>query len=260
MTGGLDLFTDSTTLAERAASNFGVLKQWAEIGDRLGVVDVLAEIHAEQQWKVLGHDSFQSACREIIGGVPLLERTERQETVVDLANRGLSTRAIASALGVAQSTVVADQKVSGEQNRSPETTGLDGKTYTRRTTVTETAPADPFAGWSKAERDALADFQSTRRSLVVNMSSTAPVGARIWAWAERNGRAVRIDRRTDWGNPFILGEDGDRAEVIARFAEHYLPYKPGLLAALPELKGKILGCWCAPLACHGHVLVAEAYS
>jgi len=30
------------------------------------------------------------------------------------------------------------------------------------------------------------------------------------------------------------------------------------MAALPELRGKVLGCWCAPKACHGDVLVSLA--
>ena len=41
----------------------------------------------------------------------------------------------------------------------------------------------------------------------------------------RHGRAVlkepdvvRIDRATKWGNPFVIGRDGDRARVIARSA------------------------------------------
>jgi hypothetical protein len=31
--------------------------------------------------------------------------------------------------------------------------------------------------------------------------------------------------------------------------------KPELIAALPELSGKKLGCWCKPNPCHGDVLV-----
>jgi Domain of unknown function (DUF4326) len=75
-------------------------------------------------------------------------------------------------------------------------------------------------------------------------------------WATERGLLVRIDRRTDWGNPFEIPADGDRAEVIAKFAKHYLPYKPGLLARLGELRGKALACWCAPESCHGDVLKA----
>jgi hypothetical protein len=33
-----------------------------------------------------------------------------------------------------------------------------------------------------------------------------------------------------------------------------LPTQPDLMARLPELKGKVLGCWCAPEACHGDIL------
>lgn len=65
---------------------------------------------------------------------------------------------------------------------------------------------------------------------------------------------VRIDRQTKWGNPFIIGKDGTRADVINKY-EKYIKGNPDLMAALPELKNKILGCWCAPQACHGDILV-----
>ena len=64
---------------------------------------------------------------------------------------------------------------------------------------------------------------------------------------------VRIDRRTPWGNPFVIGRDGDRAAVIAKYRAWILT-QPQLLARLIELRGKRLGCWCAPLPCHGDVL------
>ena len=32
------------------------------------------------------------------------------------------------------------------------------------------------------------------------------------------------------------------------------------MAQLPELKGKVLGCWCAPEGCHGDVLAELADS
>lgn len=56
-----------------------------------------------------------------------------------------------------------------------------------------------------------------------------------------------------WGNPFEIGKDGTREEVIAKY-QIWLYRQPELMEALPELKGKILGCWCAPKACHGDVL------
>jgi len=65
---------------------------------------------------------------------------------------------------------------------------------------------------------------------------------------------VYIGRPSKWGNPFRIGRDGTRAEVIRKYRE-WLLQQPDLLAALPELKGKVLGCWCKPLLCHGDVLV-----
>jgi hypothetical protein len=65
---------------------------------------------------------------------------------------------------------------------------------------------------------------------------------------------VRIDRRSKWGNPFRIPQDGDRDQVIAKFRD-YLLGEPDLLASLDQLRGKTLGCWCKPLACHGDVLV-----
>lgn len=64
-----------------------------------------------------------------------------------------------------------------------------------------------------------------------------------------------------WGNPFVIGKDGTRIEVIEKFKAWILT-QPELLARLPELKGKVLGCWCKPQPCHGDVLVnlANEYS
>jgi hypothetical protein len=48
-----------------------------------------------------------------------------------------------------------------------------------------------------------------------------------------------------------------RADVIAMY-RRWLQLQPDLLAALPELRGKDLVCWCAPEACHGDVLLELA--
>lgn len=64
---------------------------------------------------------------------------------------------------------------------------------------------------------------------------------------------VYIGRPSKWGNPFTIGRDGSREAVIQAYLDYILT-RPDLIAALPELRGKTLGCWCAPLSCHGHVL------
>lgn len=70
---------------------------------------------------------------------------------------------------------------------------------------------------------------------------------------------IYVGRPSQWGNPFILGKDGTRAQpcVIAKY-ERWLQTQPELLAVLPELRGKVLGCWCSPLPCHGDVLLRLA--
>jgi len=69
--------------------------------------------------------------------------------------------------------------------------------------------------------------------------------------------AVYIGRPSKWGNPFVIGKDGNREQVIAKFEEWILG-QPQLLADLHEIKGKDLVCWCAPEACHGDVLARLA--
>ena len=69
------------------------------------------------------------------------------------------------------------------------------------------------------------------------------------------GRAVPRSgfKASIWGNPFKLGKDGTREECMAKYRAALLA-NPDLLSRLPELKGKVLGCWCAPEACHGDIL------
>lgn len=68
---------------------------------------------------------------------------------------------------------------------------------------------------------------------------------------------VYIGRPSKWGNPYSIGKDGTREEVIEKYYL-YLLERPELMAALPELKDKVLGCWCSPKACHGDVLIELA--
>jgi hypothetical protein len=65
---------------------------------------------------------------------------------------------------------------------------------------------------------------------------------------------VFIGRPGPWGNPFVIGRDGSRAEVIRLYAQ-WIVTQPRLIADLPSLRGRRLGCYCKPLPCHGDVLV-----
>src|SRR5215217_3682875 len=63
-------------------------------------------------------------------------------------------------------------------------------------------------------------------------------------------------KKSKWDNPFVVGKDGTQDEVVEKF-EHYLRASP-LMAELPEIKGKILACHCAPKPCHADVLLRLA--
>lgn len=65
----------------------------------------------------------------------------------------------------------------------------------------------------------------------------------------------RVPINSKWANPFVIGKDGTREEVIKKYRE-YITNNSKLLSELHELRGKTLGCWCKPNhACHGDVLV-----
>jgi hypothetical protein len=75
---------------------------------------------------------------------------------------------------------------------------------------------------------------------------------------------VYIGRPSKWGNPYshktgtlAKFKVNTREEAIASYRE-YLHSQPSLIQALPDLRGKILGCWCKPLACHGDILAEES--
>lgn len=70
--------------------------------------------------------------------------------------------------------------------------------------------------------------------------------------------AVYVGRGGTWGNPFVIGADGTRAEVLAKHRAWFLS-RPDLIArAKRELAGKDLVCFCAPQPCHGDTLAEIA--
>lgn len=78
---------------------------------------------------------------------------------------------------------------------------------------------------------------------------------RVWNTNDRDcpDDAVGIMRGSPYGNPFKIGRDGDRAEVIRRFECETLP-----TLDVSALRGKHLECCCKPLACHGDSILRKA--
>ncbi len=65
--------------------------------------------------------------------------------------------------------------------------------------------------------------------------------------------SIYIGRPSRFGNPFIIGKDGNRAEVLAKY-ENFIRNDKQLLEDIKVLKGKDLVCWCVPQRCHGDVI------
>lgn len=107
----------------------------------------------------------------------------------------------------------------------------------------ETYPA------ARAELNKLIDRLDDGETIVINLRD--PMATIL----EQRKYLTRIDRGSDWGNPFVVDHDGTRDQVIAAYRDYYLPHKPSLKSRLHELRGRALGCWCAPQPCHGDVLV-----
>lgn len=75
---------------------------------------------------------------------------------------------------------------------------------------------------------------------------------------------VYVGRGSKWGNPYshkegTLAEEvvDSRSEAVKKY-EEYLLSNDELMSSLSELKGKTLGCWCKPKACHGDILLKYA--
>lgn len=112
--------------------------------------------------------------------------------------------------------------------------------------------------WTDQEIDLLKEHLEGN-TIVVNMARKGH--PHLVSWAKTEGVFTRIDRRTKWGNRHPLNRratdpDAERHRVIAAYRND-LHNDPQLLGDIHELRGKVLGCWCHPLDCHGDVLIEE---
>jgi hypothetical protein len=123
----------------------------------------------------------------------------------------------------------------------------------RMTDAAKAVKAIPKDDWRPDERERQSLCKGGR-SVVANASKDQ----NLIKWAEGEGKAVRIDRGTKYGNPFLLDSDGDRDHVCDCYEKHYLPHKPSIASDIGKLKGKVLVCHCYPLRCHGDTLAGKA--
>ena len=85
-------------------------------------------------------------------------------------------------------------------------------------------------------------------------------GREFWNKILTNSKYIYIGRfvcyapfkKSKWFNPFSVTKHG-RKKSIQMYEDYIL--KSNLLKQLPELKDKVLCCWCKPQACHGDILI-----
>ncbi len=78
-----------------------------------------------------------------------------------------------------------------------------------------------------------------RRSSSLLVPAHVQLGAPRVVHREKERHHVYVGRPSKWGNPFVIGKDGNRAEVIKLY-EQWLYENEALMAALGELRGKVL--------------------
>ena len=152
---------------------------------------------------------------------------------------------------------------SAPRSSSPSATisTTTSSTWARRRSAPARA-ARPLRGRERRAEWGARPFGERRESMdaVINLKHE-PKLREAFTYAHVHNNTVLIDRRTKWGNPFRIGRDGTRDEVIARYrADLWRRIRAGetALEELAELDGCWLACHCDPLPCHGHVLERAA--
>lgn len=224
--------------------------------DVAGWVLTVTTAFALRDWEWLGYASWDAYTDAEYGDLrEQLPPALRPQIVAAMRAENMDQRAIAAAVGVSQKTVSRDLIGSSHNDSTNRLTSMSGgRAYERQPPELRPPHRPEPPAWSEDER--LLRLAVESGEAVV--ASLRGHHQNLITWADDAGLYVRIDRRTEWGNPFEIPDDGDRETVVASYRDHYLPHKPGLLSKLDGLRGKVLACWCAPEACHGDVLKARA--
>jgi len=184
----------------------------------------------------------------------------RGQKVVEKVPQAIAKPAVKSREEAAKSVGVNDRYVSDAKKVKQEAPEVFERLKAGKITLQDAkreVAKKPTDDWREDERSRQAEVESG-----LTVVANASADKNLIAWAERERLAVRIDRSTRYGNPFVLDEDGDRDEVCDAYERHYMPHKPSITDRIEsgELSGKVLVCHCYPRRCHGDCLAAEANS
>ena len=228
-----------------------------------GINTVRARIYdldRRKGWKALGYRSFTACCMEEFP--ELHERTIRKQLnaaqveakLKELGPIGPNTAELPEThLRPLVSVKNDDETLVAAYTKAQEITKEENQGKLTEAIVTRAVEAvKPDYEWTEDELDRRAVVEAGG-SVVANLHQDTDRA--LLAWARSSNCFERIDRNTDWGNPFELGPDGDRDTVCDSY-EIYLGRKYSLHDRVMGLKGKVLACWCYPQRCHGDHLIA----
>ena len=231
-----------------------------------GINTVRARIYdldRRKGWKALGYRSFTACCMEEFP--ELHERTIRKQLhaaqVEETLKRELGPNG-PKFVGATPETHLRplvsvkndDETLVAAYTKAQEIAKNENQGKLTEAIVTRAVEAvKPEYEWSESELDRRSIVEGGG-TVVANMHQDSDRA--LLTWARSTGRFMRIDRQSDWGNPFEMPDDGDRDTVCDSF-EIFFPRKFSLHNRLDELRGKVLGCWCYPNRCHGDHLISK---
>ena len=243
---------------------------------KTGINGVRARVYAldsRKGWKALSYRSFTACCKQEFP--ELHERTIRKQlhaaqveetlqrklgpsgpkTIGDIPEKHL--RPLVSVKDDDEILVAAYNKalqIAKDENEGK----LTEQIVTRAVDLVKPKPKAGDNAWTQSELERREQVLKGK-TVVVNMhSDTDQV---LIKWAKENNKFISIDRKTDWGNPFIMDTkdkkaDGDR-DIVCDSYQLFFQLKFSLQVRLNELQGCVLGCWCYPKRCHGDFLAAQ---
>jgi len=236
-------------------------EEWATIGQQLGRMDGSLNWWIGDWWGYEGHEYGDR--KAVVEGDewsgPTYESCKNAATVCRAFEERSRRRDL---LTFNHHSEVASLEDKGTADRlldwCEETIRQTGKPRTIRALREEARKAKQMIaqGWTADQLDRKSRAEKGE-AVVANMREGKDgrrVDEALLTWAEGDGRLLRIDRQSDFGNPFVIPDDGDRGEVVEKFAKFYWPQKPKLLGRVPDLNGAVLMCWCHPEECHGHII------
>jgi hypothetical protein len=228
-----------------------------------GINTVRARIYdldRRKGWKALGYRSFTACCMEEFP--ELHERTIRKQLnaaqveakLKKLGPIGPNTAELPEThLRPLVSVKNDDKTLVAAYSKAQEIAKVENQGRLTEAIVTRAVEAvKPEYEWTVSELDRRGVVEAGG-TVVANMHQDSDRA--LLTWARSTDRFLRIDRNTDWGNPFEIPGDGDRDTVCDSY-ELFFSRKFSLHNRLDELRGKVLGCWCYPNRCHGDYLNA----